>query len=76
MGLAEAPGGGAPNLRTIRIGGRDAVLFSPIDLSATVNGHFIYELPAYKRDFAGKLMANIALLRFSQLHPTAAPATP
>ena len=71
-GLAKSPGGGAPNLKTIKIGSRDAVLYSPIDLSATANGHFIYKMPAYKPGFARKLMDNIALLRWSQKHPAPA----
>jgi hypothetical protein len=61
---------GAPNLKALRIGGRDAVLYSPMDLSATVNGHFIYGMNAYQPQYARDLMGNVLLLRFGQLRGT------
>ena len=70
-GIAGA-GGGAVNLKTIRLADRDVVLYSPIDLSATLNGHFIYRMPAYNRKFAEKLVANIIALRHHHLNPAAA----
>jgi hypothetical protein len=66
---SDAPPGGDPNLKVLKIADRDAVFYSPVDLSATVNGHFIHDMPAYQPAYARQLVGNLALLRYSQLHP-------
>ena len=58
-----------PELLTLNIGGRVAVIYSPLDLTAVLNGHYVFGSLGYKPKTAWPLMCNILLWRDRNRQP-------
>jgi hypothetical protein len=56
----------APPFTVVREGDRVALLFAPFDLTASMDGHYIYGMHGYRRESALKIMTNLLLWRFSE----------
>ncbi|MBN1346624.1 MAG: DUF4159 domain-containing protein [Phycisphaerae bacterium] len=65
-GSSRLRGRDAPPISAVKIGDRVALLFAPFDLTASMDGHFIYGMHGYQRDSALRIMTNILMWRFDQ----------
>jgi hypothetical protein len=59
-------GRSTPPFTAVREGDRVALLFAPFDLTASMDGHYIYGMHGYRRDSALKIMTNLLLWRFAE----------
>lgn len=57
----------APPFISVTIDGRSAILFAPFDLTASMDGHYIYEKHGYRNESARRIMRNVLLWRFEQV---------
>lgn len=55
-----------PELEGVRIGGRWAVLFSPLDLSCALENHEAIECRGYRREDAARIALNVLLYSINQ----------
>jgi len=68
-GSSRLRGRDAPPISVVELDGRVALLFAPFDLTASMDGHFIYGMHGYRRESALRIMTNLLMWRFGQRHP-------
>lgn len=64
--LSRMRGRDAPPIAVVQQKGRVALLFAPFDLTASMDGHFIYQMHGYQRESALRIMTNLLMWRFEQ----------
>ncbi len=65
-GSSRLRGRKAPPFSVVKLDDRVALLFAPFDLTASMDGHFIYKMFGYKQDSARRIMTNLLMWRFDQ----------
>jgi hypothetical protein len=68
-GISRLRGRDAPPISVIQQGNRVGLLYAPFDLTASMDGHFIYGMHGYRRDSALQIMTNLLMWRFEQRQP-------
>jgi len=61
-------GRGGPPISAVKQGDRVVLLYAPFDLTASMDGHFIYQMHGYRRESALRIMTNLLMWRFEQRH--------
>jgi len=64
--MSRLRGRGAPPFSAVQQDDRVVLLFAPFDLTASMDGHFIYEMHGYRRESALRIMTNLLMWRFEQ----------
>lgn len=65
-GSSRLRGRDAPPMSAVVVDNRVGLLYAPFDLTASMDGHFIYGMHGYKRESALDIMTNLLVWRFEQ----------